>query len=415
MSTGTKCKFPRFKMLSFAFPIVVVLTSLLILPPLWGGSTGVPEAYYQFIMDHAPYVYVTPGVGTDSCWGRTAFAAAFAIDFLHRAYSHTQFVTRRFAIHNMIVTLADFILSQQFVLDTTKTQYGGFRSSETSQYFYSVDAARIIPALIRAYDLTGRSSYLNAARLAGSRFLYAMQNPPVPSIVDKYHGGFVRGVNIAEGSSGSVELWLTQMDIENLYALIGLKMLIDYDPANQIKYEKMMLDAIGFLRSGFEKLYLYYDPSPTGKGKWRRVGLGENEIYDDSLAYALLGVYEFEGWSTTVQRVYNSINTIGPSPDHPSYNPSICWAGYIDVISRLPACDYYDAVTAGILWKIRKNHDKANLDLSIRIVREHVERFMFWGVRFSDFSYVDTKQSMASICWLSLLFLEYQNPIAWFT
>ena len=45
-----------------------------------------PDAYYQFIMDYAPYVYVIPESGPDMMWGRAAFAAAFAIDFLYEAY-----------------------------------------------------------------------------------------------------------------------------------------------------------------------------------------------------------------------------------------------------------------------------------------------------------------------------------------
>ncbi|MEM2129303.1 MAG: hypothetical protein QXZ70_01760 [Candidatus Bathyarchaeia archaeon] len=36
----------------------------------------VPEAYYQFIMDYAPYVYVIPPNIPDPEWGRAAFAAA---------------------------------------------------------------------------------------------------------------------------------------------------------------------------------------------------------------------------------------------------------------------------------------------------------------------------------------------------
>jgi hypothetical protein len=47
----------------------------------------VPEAYYQFVMDYAPYVYVIPDVGPDLEWGRAAFAAGFAVDFLFEASS----------------------------------------------------------------------------------------------------------------------------------------------------------------------------------------------------------------------------------------------------------------------------------------------------------------------------------------
>ncbi|MEM4700617.1 MAG: hypothetical protein QXZ51_00560, partial [Candidatus Bathyarchaeia archaeon] len=62
----------------------------------------VPEAYYTFVMDYAPYVYVFPPDTPDQEWGRAAFAAAFAIDFLCEAYGAEQFSDRKKAIYNKI-------------------------------------------------------------------------------------------------------------------------------------------------------------------------------------------------------------------------------------------------------------------------------------------------------------------------
>jgi len=368
----------------------------------------VPGAYYQFIMDYAPYVYVIPGSGPDPTWGRAAFAAAFAIDFLHHAYSNSEFASKQTDIYDKIVSLADWILTQQYTADPEKKAYGGFKSNETSTYYYSVDACRVIPALLKAHSLTGTVGYLNAAELAGATFLYGMQHPPTPTVHDKYYGGFARAVSDAEA-------WLPQMDIENFYGFLGLRMLVDYDPTNKTKNETMMSEAIGFLRSGFESLYLEYQPLPNGDGQWHRVGLTENEIYDDPFAYALIGLYDYEGWSLTVQKVYNFINTIRASAQYPAYNPAVCWAGYIDVVNRSPACDYYDAVTSGILWKIRKNHDKSSFQFSMQIIDKHQSEFMFWGVKHDDYSYVENKQAMATVAWLSLLYLNYEDPVTRFT
>jgi hypothetical protein len=367
----------------------------------------VPQAYYDFIMQHAPYIYVIDG-NPDLSWGKAAFAAAFAIDFLYEAYSDKQFETEKTNIYNKIVELADFILTQQNT-DPAKEAYGGFQSTETSDYYYSVDACRVIPALLKAYRLTGTAGYLDAAKLAGATFLYNMQNrPSALGVHDKYYGGFARAVDINDA-------WLQQMDIECLYGLIGLKMLIEEDPANKSTYETMMSDAVGFLRSGFEDLYLEYNPPPNGDGKWHRVGTSENEIYDDPFAYALLGVYDYEGWSLTVEKVYNFINTIRASAEHPAYNPAICWAGYIDVVKRFPACDYYDAVTSGILWLIRADRDKSSLAFSMKIIDMHQDEFMYWGVKFTDFIYEENKQAMATVCWLSLFYLNYEDPETPFT
>ena len=358
----------------------------------------VPEAYYQFVMDYAPYVYVIPESGPDPAWGKVAFAAAFAIDFLYEAYQTKQFEDRKTDIYNKIVSLADWLLTQQCT-DQQKKAYGGFKSAENSTYYYAADACRVIPSLLKAYELTKDTDYLNAAKLAAGTFLKTMQD-------QQAYGGFARAVTIADA-------WLLQMDVECLYGLIGLKMLAEkHDFTNASLYQTIMAKAVSFLREGFENLWLYYEPADS---KWHRVGLAENEIYDDPFAYALVGLYEYEGWSLSCQKVYNFINTIRASAQYPAYNPAICWAGYIDVVTRFPACDYYDAVTSGILWKIRKHHDKSSFVFSKEIIEKHQNEFMFWGVKHSDYSYVENKQAMATVCWLGLLFLNYEEPKTRFT
>lgn len=367
----------------------------------------VPDAYYQFVMDYAPYAYVIPGSGPDPAWGRTAFAAAFAINFLHQAYNDPQYASKQTEIYSKMVSLADWLLTQQST-EPAKKAYGGFKSTETSNYYYSVDAARVIPALIQAHELTGTASYLNSAILAGATFLYSMQHPPTPTVHDKYYGGFARAVT-------DTDAWLPEMDIESLYGLIGLKILINHDAGNKTKYETMISEAADFLRVGFENLHMEYRPLPSGDCQWHRIGLGETQVYDDSFAYALLGLYYYEDWSPTVERVYNFINTIRASAEHAAYNPAICWAGYIDVVKRFPACGYYDAVTSGILWRIRRDRDKSSLDFSMKIIDRHQGEFMYWGVKHEDYSPVESKQALATVAWLSLLYLNFEQPITRFT
>jgi hypothetical protein len=369
---------------------------------------NVPDAYYQFIMDYAPYVYVIPPDTPDPAWGKAAFAAAFAVDFFFEAYANPQFEGRRTEITSKIASLADWILTQQCT-ESGKLACGGFKSNETSTYYYAVDACRVIPSLLKAHQLTSNSAYLDAARLAGATFLYNMQHKPSQlGVHNKYYGGFARAVTIADA-------WLQQMDIENLYGFTGLKALCEADSANKDLYESMMSDAVSFYRSGLEDLYLHYDPPPYGDADWHRVGVNETTIYDDPFAYALLGLYEYEGWSNTVQKVYSFINTIRASGQYPAYNPAVCWAGYIDVVSRFAACDYYDAVTSGILWRIRKGHDKPSFDFSMRIIDKHRDEFMYWGVKHVDYASVENKKAMATVCWLAQLFLNYEPSGTRFT
>ncbi len=367
-----------------------------------------PDAYYEFVMDYAPYVYVVPGSGPDQQWGRAAFAAGFAVDFLFEAYFDPDFDDRSAEIEAKIVELADWILTQQCT-DSQKLAYGGFKSTETSSDYYAVDACRTLSALLKAYELTSNSAYLNSAVLAGAMFLYNMQHKPSElGVHDRFYGGFARAVSFGD-------VWQRQMDVESLYGLIALRMLGESDPANKSKYETMMSDAVNFHRSGLEDLYLYFDPLPNGDGEWHRTDAKENVIFDDSIAYALLGLYDYEGWSSTCQNAYKFINGICASPTYPAYNPAICWAGYIDVVARTPACDYYDAVAAGILSRIRRDHDKPAYEFSAKIVEKHADEFMFWGAKHLDYAFVENKQAMATVCWLSQLLLGYEAPVTRFT
>jgi len=347
--------------------------------------------------------------GPDPAYRRGAFPAAFAIDFLYQAYSATQFAAKQSEILTKITALADFILTQQCT-DSLKKAYGGFKNSETGTEYWSVDAGRCIPPLLKAYALTGTSGYLNAAKLAGATFLYNMQHEPANlGVHDKYYGGFARYVTINND-------WSQPMSCEDLYDFIGLKMLAEtYDTANKTRYETMMSDAVGFLRSGFEDLYLWFDPKPSGDGKWHRVGINETEVYDDPMSFALLGLYTYEQWSLTCQRVYSFVESIRASAQYPAYNPAICWPGYIDVVTRFPACAYYDAITSGILWKIRAAHDKASLTLSMQVIEKYKEQFMYWGPVFTDYSPITPQKAMANVSWLAQLFLNYEEPNTPFT
>ena len=355
----------------------------------------VPEAYYQFIMDYAPNVYVIPPSTPDPAFGKGVLAASFAIDFLCDAYSAPQFEDRKTEIYNKVVELADWTLTQR-CLDSARKAYGGFQSNETSTYYYSVDACRVIPSLLRAYELTNDSRYLDAAKLAGGTFLKTMQD-------QQAYGGFARAVTIGDA-------WLLQLDVECLYGLIGLKMLAEtYDRPNASVYQSIMSKAIGFLRFGFENLWLDFDPAD---GKWHRVGLSENEVYDDPFAYALLGMYAVEGWSISCQKVYNSLNNIKASAKYPAYDPTVCWAGYIDVVSRFSACDYYDAVTSGTLENPRQPR-QAKPKTQRRSHRQHAANSCF-GAPNTDYSYVENKQALVTVCWLAELFLHYE-PVTQFT
>ena len=359
------------------------------------------------------YTYYVAKGGTvdhgDKDFGKGAFPTAFAIEFLYEAYSASQFSSYQAEILAKIVELADWLLTQQCT-DPAKKAYGGFKSGESSTQYWAVDAGRVIPALLKAYALTSTVGYLDVAKLCGYTFLYTMQNEPaVLGIHDRYYGGFANYVTLSDA-------WDTVMSIENLYCLIGLKVLAEtYDATNAARYNEMMADAADFLREGFEQLYLYYQPPPSGSGVWYRVGLNDTEVYDDPVSFALLGLYIYEAWSFSCQRVYNFIQAIRASGTYPAYWPEVCWPGYIDVVTKFPACAYYDAITSGILWKIRKERDPPSFKLAYDVISKYSDEFMYWSPLFTDYSPFTPQKAMANVTWLARMFLNYQEPLTRFT
>jgi hypothetical protein len=240
-------------------------------------------------------------------------------------------------------------------------------------------------------------------------FLYNMQHLPSQlGVHGELYGGFARAVTV-EGA------WLPEMDVQCLHGLVGLRMLCEVDPGNRGRYEAMMADAVNFYRPGLEGCFDHFSPEPSGDGGWHRIDGGESVTYDDTLAYALFGLYDYEGWSASVQKTYAYLNSIGASPVYPAYNGAVCWAGYLDASAKTPACDYYDAVAAGILAPLRRNHDRSSYEFSAKIIREHADEFMFWGVKHADFAPVEEKQAMATVCWVGQLLLGYEPPLTRFT
>lgn len=128
-----------------------------------------------------------------------------------------------------------------------------------------------------------------------------------------------------------------------------------------------------------------------------------------------MGLFSHEGWNSTVKQVYEEINAIGASADYPAYNSAVCWSGYVDVVSRKVDSNYYDSVAAGILWQLRSGHDKSAYEFSFNVIGTHSDEFMFWGTKFNDYGSVENKQSVVTVSWLSLLFLNYQAPNTPFT
>jgi hypothetical protein len=143
--------------------------------------------------------------------------------------------------------------------------------------------------------------------------------------------------------------------------------------------------------------------------------LNNTEIYDDPISFALLGLYTYEGWTASCQRVYSAVQSIKASGTYPAYVPDVCWPGYIDIVSRFPACSYYDGVTIGVLWKIRKERDPPAFKLAHCITEEYAAEFLYWGPLFTDYSPIAPAKAMANVSWIARMFLNYVEPQTQFT
>jgi hypothetical protein len=84
-------------------------------------------------------------------------------------------------------------------------------------------------------------------------------------------------------------------------------------------------------------------------------------------------------------------------------------------VTRFPACPYYDAITTGILWKIRRERDPPSFKLAHDVVAKYSDEFLNWGPLFTDFSPVTPAKAMANVTWLARMFLNYEEPSTQFT
>ena len=378
--------------------LILSVLSPLIVPSSMSKITSHDEAaqiYINFLIEHSPCWYFDSASGTVvSEWGTDAAPAAFTIEALLMAYRDPDFKTQKALILDKIIFLANYILTEQNTNPSTYA-YGGFRSTDSSTWHYSIDAGRVLPALLKTYQLTGNSSYLDSAKKAVN-FLYVMHHKPAQlGLMDAYYGGFAQVVT-------SDNAWVTRMYVVDLYLIVGLQ---EYFALTQNSTVLSMInDAVSFLDTGFQQCALYFNPKPYGDDLWHRYGAGERYVFEDNYGYALYGMYHYEGYSARVRTVYEFLNNI-KAPSYPNYDPNAAWAGYIDVVNQIIDVNYYDVVSMGILGNLRKSHDHEAYDLSVSIIIKQPETFLYWGVNY-DLVPITSWQSTVTAAWISQLLLS---------
>jgi hypothetical protein len=377
--------------------LILLVLSPLIVPISMSKITSkdeVVQIYINYLLEHSPCWYFDSASGTVvSEWGDGAAPAAFTIEALLMAYRDPGFKNQKALILDKIIFLANYILTEQNT-DPSTYAYGGFRSTDSSTWYYSIDAGRVLPALLKTYQLTGNLSYLDSARNAVN-FLYMMQHKPAQlSLMDAYYGGFAQVVT-------SCNAWVTRMYVVDLYLIVGLQEYFDLTQNSTVL--SMINDAVSFLGTGFQQCALYFNPKPYGDNLWHRCGNGERFVFEDDYGYALHGMYHYEGYSARVRNVYEFLNNI-TAPSYPNYDPKIAWAGYKDVVSQIVAVNYYDIVSMGILGDLRKSHDHEAYDLGMSIITNQPKAFLYWGLN-CDLVPTTSWQSTITAAWISQLLL----------
>jgi len=357
--------------------------------------------FFEFANEHAPYFEYLPETDSYSSLGQGPAPAALTIRFLKKLYS---LMADKDTYKDRIKTLADYLLGSQCT-DSGKNWYGGFISHTGTDYYYSIDAAFAGEALLDAYELWNDQAYLDGA-VRSAAFLRHMQTRHLVGLVDQYYGGFCEYVRSSNGA------YLTRMYVKLLLALPFLKRL--YEVTGNSLYNTMAVDARSFLVGTTGALmghYEYYDPQPYGDNQWHReIGSLEEEkvVYADSYAYALRGLYEYEGLTQTVRDVYDYIQSITGT----RYDPKIAWAGYLDVVNNKPDCSYYDMVTAGLLVKIRMEYDRASLPTSFNWIIARGSVAFYFAVNFDGTPTPGMKQHTSTVAGLGWGFSQLDLGIS---
>ncbi len=381
----------------------------------------------DWILDHAPNLkrnVVTGEYGPEEGPIRVQ-SACIPLTFLSHYY---EIIEEDAQVYDKMITLAEFILTQQYHDDG---EYGGnfyvekrqqlldgaFYSSQASmaegqtQYFYPIGAGFCIEALLDIYAITGDARYLTSAEEAAA-FIRGMQTPndslwkafqleskdgcPNLNLVTPLYQGGISERYIIYPASTAFD---NSLKMKMLMALHPLKMLgqvtgnADYAQWAQELRDSVLIDG---LRDGYET-FTPYGCYGDGENDWSRIG--DKHVYGDSVAYALNGLYKYEGATALVNEVYDFYNAFTGGVQAPTYNTSISWAGYLLPAEETTGQDgnpYYDNVIAGILMEYRWEGDPDAYAIARARINAFPDSYFLWGMNM-DFTPLNDWEASTTI------------------
>jgi len=319
----------------------------------------------SLVLRHAPYKQVTHGSGIPNPKiGRAPGSACEVIRFLAVLARNDPSDAEAMA---KAKTLADWVIGLQDMRDGSPT-FGGVPSTPdlpapANRYFYAIDAGFCGGALFAVYDLTKEDRFLRSG-LRFADFLVHMQSGagrPYSRPAGEPDGFCEFVVNAGQGVA-----WNCDRHVKNLSALPVLRRaaVLSGNP----RYEIAAKSAREFLVDGLAGAWEHADAKALAdcgqtpcQGVWRRVqgpqGQPDTFVYGDTLAYALRGLFEYEGPSPAVRKLYDTFAGYrGRDPKSRRYDGRIAFAGYMHPANASPDAfsAYYDLVTLGILHGLRR-------------------------------------------------------------
>lgn len=318
-----------------------------------------------FVLQHAPYKQVEPRTGAPNKEiGRTPGSACEVIRFLAALARRDRFDTEAIDKAN---ELAGWVISLQDTRSASPT-YGGVPSTPdlpepASRYFYAIDAGFCGAAMFELHDLTKDERYRQAG-LRFADFLVHMQSGRGRP--------YARSSGAPDGfcefivNAGPEPAWNCDRHVKTLSALPVLRRATAL--SGKAHYEEAAKSARELLVEGLTGAWEYAKAAQLAQCRdstcpkaWRRVAgpNGERDyfVYGDTLAYALRGLFEYEGPSPTVRMLYDRFaGYSGKDSKTRQYDGRIAFAGYMRPASASPDpfSAYYDVVTLGILHGLRR-------------------------------------------------------------
>jgi hypothetical protein len=346
------------------------------------GPHGFSEIL-KLVSVYAPFKQVDPKTGlSNKKIGRAPGSACEAMRFLTKVVTADPAATGARA---KLIELADWIVDLQS-REQDKPWFGGVPSTPdltppANRYHYTIDAAFCGDAMIRAHRLLGSEKY-RASALAFAQFIARMHRGQDAAGAIPRGAGFCEFV-VADGGRGT---WNCNQYVKNMLALpvLAWASQTSGDPIYSGIAEAARAYLIDGLTQSFE--YAQQPATATCKGRpcattWRRIDGPHRErdffVYGDTIAYALRGLYEYQGITREVEMVYNSIVAYkGSTAKSRPYDGRIALAGYL--IPQTGAPDdfsaYYDLVTMGILHELRLAHWRPHFDIASGVIEKIVAK-----------------------------------------